>query len=156
MELTGDLKFVYQYPKEWGDIEINGTELLEDSGLENTVLISLFSDGRANSEDTLPLRDDDRRGWWGDVLLETPLPSKLWLLERSKITDETQTLAKQYCEEALEHMIEDGLADEIVVTVSRGGINQLNLELKIYKASRGTIFFRWFMNWNLQIFGGLN
>ncbi len=87
------------------DISILETDTL-DSGIPTAILISLFSDLRATEDETDEL---DKRGYWGDERLG----SKLWLLDRSKGNSETLTKAKQYSEEALAWLVEDGLLDRI-------------------------------------------
>ena len=60
------------------DLVLAGTspdrDLQGDDGLFTAVIISLFTDRRANADDPLP--DEricalpDPRGWWGDYILE--------------------------------------------------------------------------------------
>lgn len=152
--MVGDIKFFYTGPQ-YADVALDGADLIRDQGLENGALISIFTDGRADPEDTLPDAGGTLRGWWGDELLESPFPSKLWLLERSTITSSTLTLGEQYHQDALKWMVSDGLANSIEVTAARQGVNQVNFLVRIHKKGGGSIFFKWFINWNLQIFGGV-
>jgi phage gp46-like protein len=71
-------------------------------------LISLFTDKRANEDET----DGEKRGYWGD----DELGSKLWLLDRSRKTPAILAQAEQYAGEALSWLIQDGLTKEISVT----------------------------------------
>lgn len=98
-----------------------------DEGLETAVIISLFTDRRANFDDILPDPDNrDLRGWWGDLaspLVEgDQIGSRLWLLEREKTLKTVLVRAKQYAEEALQWMIEDRIATKIEVDVERQGV----------------------------------
>lgn len=97
--------------------------------------ISLFTDRRFTFEDGDPPVENDRRGWWGDNLLETPGDSDgslLWLLMRSKIIEpDTLNDATEYCEEALQWLIDDGVAEDITVSTERIGIYKLKIDIEI-------------------------
>ena len=60
--------------------------------LITALTVSLFTDRRAADDDELLDGSDDRRGWWGDNAA-APLGSRLWMLERSKRTQQTLQLA---------------------------------------------------------------
>lgn len=108
-----------------------------NDGLEMAVFISLFTDRRFTFEDGDPPVENDRRGWWGDNLLETPGDSDgslLWLLKRSKIIEpETLNDATEYCEQALQWLIDDGVAENINVTVERKGLYKLGITIEIFR-----------------------
>lgn len=117
-------------------------DLEYDEGLETAVIISLFTDRRANFDDILPNSSNrDFRGWWGDLaspLIEgDQIGSRLWLLEREKTLKTVLVRAKQYAEEALQWMIEDRIATKIEVDVERQGIegqDVLALQVRIRQA----------------------
>ena len=117
-------------------------DLEYDEGLETAVIISLFTDRRANFDDILPDSSNrDFRGWWGDLaspLIEgDQIGSRLWLLEREKTLKTVLVRAKQYAEEALQWMIEDRIATKIEVDVERQGIegqDVLALQVRIRQA----------------------
>lgn len=88
-----------------------------DEGLETAVVISLFTDRRAEPGDIE--NPEDRRGWWGDTFPDIPedkIGSRLWLLGRAKTTEETLELAKLYDEEALAWLLEDRVASRVTAT----------------------------------------
>ncbi len=104
----------------------SGTGLLNDETLRTAVLISLMTDRRASDDDALPdfptpgdIRPD-RRGWCGDALAEDSslIGSRLWLLWREKQTEETRRRAVAYCREALQWLIDDGIASAVTVDAS--------------------------------------
>lgn len=102
------------------DIAVENGDLKSDGGLQTAVTISLFTDRRV-SEEQLPPLATDKRGWWGDMFSEIDqdeIGSRLWTLERSKRTTETLRLYEDYSREALNWMIEDGVAQTITVTAS--------------------------------------
>ena len=133
-------------------------DLASDEGLETAVIISLFTDRRANVDDPLPdSRSVDRRGWWGD--LASPLVegdrigSRLWLLERQSTLGNVPARAKQYVEEALGWMIEDKIATKIEVEVERMGTigtDILALKIQIYKPDGSVLPLAYELQWQAQ------
>lgn len=49
-----------------GNLALNGSDLLTDNSIETAVIISLFTDRRAQPSDLIPDGSTDRRGWWAD------------------------------------------------------------------------------------------
>lgn len=99
------------------DLQIEEEAIQFDEGLETAVLISLFSDRRITVE-KLPDLETDRRGWWADTISEIEndkIGSELWLYDREKITTQTLVGLSQACEDALNWLVEDGVADNIEV-----------------------------------------
>lgn len=89
--------------------------------LHTAIMLSLFCDRRASDDDEIPAADGDRRGWWADqfgAIEGDEYGSRLWLLDRSKLTNRTVELAKRYAEEALEWLVDDGVADSVSVSVT--------------------------------------
>lgn len=126
------------------DIGLDGKNLSTDSGLETAVVISLFTDRRAESDDALPDGSGDRRGWWADAYSEYEndrIGSRLWLLAREKTLPSVLERAKEYVQEALAWMIEDGLAAEINVYAERGRNDILGLSIDIVKPSGELVNF---------------
>ncbi|MDH5633599.1 MAG: phage GP46 family protein [Gammaproteobacteria bacterium] len=108
---------------EWvitGETELpsESDDLATSDGLDEAILISLFTDARVDDESLL---DDphDKRGHWADTYLDEPIGSKLWLLDRSKITDETLRKAREYAIEALRWMVPAGLAKAVDCSTAR-------------------------------------
>jgi phage gp46-like protein len=133
-----------------GDLVLQSFGGLEtDSGLATAILISLFTDRRADDTDELPGDADDRRGWWGDSVAEVPgdqIGSKLWLLERSKITTDSVRLARQYGEEALAWLIADGVAAAVLVETERDPDEQrINMKASVRRPK--DIAGRWSFVW---------
>lgn len=111
-----------------GDLRLDGVDLAADDGLGTAVLVSLFTDRRVRP-DELPEGDSGRRGWWGDVLGEDEIGSRLWLLSREKRTADVLVRAEAYAREALEWMIEDEVAQGI--EVSAGWSDNAELSLRV-------------------------
>ncbi|NIX75380.1 phage GP46 family protein [Microvirga terricola] len=103
-------------------------DLVLDDTPATPMLISIGSDRRARSDDTLPSGIGDlnaptsfveRRGWSGDALdaQGRRIGSRLWLLDRAKASELTRRLAEIWAAEALEWMkAETGTAAEVVAT----------------------------------------
>ena len=127
-ENSGDLKIEWVIDLAEGSLafDTDDNDLKMDDGLVTSVLISLFSDQRAADDEVLPdPNSTDKRGWWGDLVIPEfegdEIGSKLWLLERASLTQETLNLAIQYAEDSLDWMIQDGIASTITVTAERQG-----------------------------------
>ena len=97
------------------DWVIKDHDLASDDGLKTAIILSLFTDRRALEDDPLPDGSDDRRGWWADAFAGDQIGSRIWLLEREKDTREVVNRARDYAEEALQWLIEDGIAQRIEV-----------------------------------------
>lgn len=141
---VGDISLI---PDEAGDgdfVFLEG-DISCDASLQTAVYISLFTDA--------PYEDDnyETRGWFGDTLDEYGvLGSKLWTLTRNKIDNSISELAKQYCEEALNWLITEGVSDSVVVTVSRSDINSLSIEVKISRPNDKDEYYKFAYNWEAQ------
>ncbi|EFX1279405.1 hypothetical protein EZW22_20355 [Shigella sonnei] len=88
-------------------INVNGRPVSTGASIDlltRAVIISLFTWRRAG-------RDDAPRifGWWGDTwpaVQNDRTGSRLYLLRRSKLTNKTPQLARDYVREALAWMVE--------------------------------------------------
>jgi len=99
------------------DLALQDGGLATDDGLMTAILISLFTDARARADDVLPEAGADRRGWWGDAFGEDGdgIGSRLWLLEREKVTEATALKARDIVTEALGWLVRDGVVRELDV-----------------------------------------
>lgn len=102
------------------DLALEDDDLASDAGLRTAVLLSLFTDRRAEEDDALPAGDDDRRGWWADEFAAVDgdlFGSRLWLLDRSARRSDVVLRAEEFVREALAWMLEDRVVEEIGVEV---------------------------------------
>lgn len=118
---------------------------VEQDDLSRAVINSIFTWRRSDVDDDIPGKS--REGWWGDTYPDTvgdKFGSKLWLLQRAKLTDETMTKARDYVEESLQWMKEDGVAGAIAVETERGDFDRLDIFVVITKpdASQMTMRFQ--------------
>lgn len=112
-----DLALIFNPTLKAFDLALAGADLASEDTLTSAVMASLFCDRLAEPYEVTA--GVDRRGWWADTYAETShkTGSRLWLLEREKQLPGVVLRCKQYCEEALQWFIEDGLAKAITVTV---------------------------------------
>lgn len=68
---------------------------------------------RWDGGDTWPAVQNDRYG------------SRLWLLQRSKLTNQLVQTVRGYIRECLQWMIDDGVVSRIDLDIRRTGINEL-------------------------------
>ncbi len=114
-----DVKLVYnpiQAQVGYIDIALFGRDLDGRDSLSTAVLMSLFTDRKASRDDPLPNNISSRRGWWGDTFADVEndlIGSRLWLLSREKQLDSTLSRAREYVNESVLWMVEDGLASKV-------------------------------------------
>jgi phage gp46-like protein len=129
--MASDIKIQFDELTQEFDFSYNNGDLVREEGLETAVLISLFTDRRANEDDEL-INQGQYRGWWGDLLSEDDqIGSRLWLI-RQKATQQNVNLAKEYIIEALQWMIDDRVVAKIdVETEAQGPAENKRLAARI-------------------------
>ena len=118
-----DIRTVLFQPPDAGvppsfDWLLDASSLEGDDGLQTAIIISLFTDRLANVDDVIPDGTTNHRGWWADALPESEndlIGSRLWLLLREKETQAVVNRAREYVIEALQWLIEDGVAHRVDV-----------------------------------------
>lgn len=98
------------------DLSLAGGDLALNVGLEEMILVSLFSDARANGDDLEAEGITDPRGWWAEDSGDRH-GSLLWLLERAKLTQHTLKRLQDYCAGALGWMRQRELVERVDVAV---------------------------------------
>lgn len=136
------------------DLTMIDSDLASDRGLVTAMILSLFTDRRAEDDDNPPSGNvDDRRGWWADQFAAVEgdkIGSRLWLLDRSKLNNEAVLRAKEYVLEAWQWMLEDRVVESIDVTVERLA-NGLIFAGELQRPSGDRVSFRFAHAWdNLQ------
>ncbi|MEO1354501.1 MAG: phage GP46 family protein [Pseudomonadota bacterium] len=131
-----------------GDWSITGALLTAGNDIETALLISLFTDRQAEPEDVIPDGTNDPRGWWGGEFSTVKLGSRLWLLNRSKQTQETLQRAYDYIVEALQWMIDDGVVAKFDVYVEWTAAGQLGAQVVAYKQDGSTVAKAYSWAWN--------
>ena len=130
------------------DLKMENNDFALDDTLKTAVIISLFTDHRVTI-DELPDGEKDRRGWWADALNDDgdQIGSKLWTLKREKITQEIMDRFQQYCEESLQWLIDDKIAQSVTVSVERAGLFQISIGIEIKRPQDESIKYRFGFIW---------
>ncbi len=108
------------------DLVIEGGSLAKEDGFDTAIWVSLLTDARAPADKVI--LPENRRGWMGDLVSPVEgrnLGSLLWLTEQRRLTQNTLNETIDYARKGLIWFIEDGLANNVVVTgeiVPRSGI----------------------------------
>jgi phage gp46-like protein len=133
------------------DLLLIDSDLASDRGLTTAVLLSLFTDRRAETDDKPPSGDArDRRGWWADPFSTVEgdrIGSRLWLLDRSKRSNETVLRAQEYVREALAWMLEDRVVSSIDVTIETTE-SALLIAVGLQRPGRDPVSFRFAHTWD--------
>ena len=119
-----------------GDWQRAGGSLASGNDIVTSVLISLFTDRVATPDDTVPdatRRLRDPRGWWADE----SIGSRLWLIDRAKRTPATLQRAQAYIVEALQWLVDDGVASRIEVTTEWTRQDTLGALVVVYSPRTG-------------------
>lgn len=127
--------------------------------LATAVTVALCTDRWAEADDVLPNPDsNDRRGWWGDVEAEDiwdgwPIGCRLWLMAREKITGiaarqgSTTARIESYIHEAIQPMIDRGMASAAVVDVQRVGLDRVDATVTLVRGGMSDIELRFQNLW---------
>ncbi len=108
------------------DFLLDRGDLVLDEGLETPIIVSLFSDRRADPSEALPEESGERlddgdapitrdpRGFWADTPADR-YGSGLWLLSRHKAIPHVASQAREAIEEALDWITRLGIAGGVDV-----------------------------------------
>ncbi|MBJ4955687.1 phage GP46 family protein [Citrobacter youngae] len=116
-------------------LTVNGTRVNASSQLDpltRAVVISFFTHRRADPDDNA----DVPMGWWGDtwpMVANDRYGSKLWLLQRSKLTNALVNTVRTYIRESLQWMLDDGVVSRIDIDIQRTGINELGNSIVLWR-----------------------
>lgn len=138
------------------DIQFANGDVSSDDGLETAVLISLFSDARAEP-DLIPAtdRDGDFRGFWGDITGTLPgdsTGSLLWTIRRAKQLTTTLAAAQAYAKASLRWLIDDRIATRVEVVCTYPRRSWMLIEVFIYRPeSSNPVSFRYNYEWSAQL-----
>lgn len=127
------LALVFDSDTGFYDLEFRDLQLLEDGGINTAVVISLFTNRRDPSRPV-----GDQGGWSGSEFDDddgiTEYGSLLWTLSREPPTETTRNRAQKYCEDALQWLVDDGIAESVDVTVTwtmRAGVAYLAARVEL-------------------------
>lgn len=143
-----DISTIWDVTNAQGAWVLAGADLQSGDDLATSILISLFTDRVANASDVIPDGSTDRRGWWGDLDQTIPIGSRLWLLARSKLLPKVAVDAKGYITEALQWLLDDGVAAAIDVATAIVAPNMLTAKITIRQSNgdQRALTFNWAWN----------
>jgi phage gp46-like protein len=118
-------------------------DVATDDGLDTAVYVSLFTDARADP--ALASDPTDLRGWWGDEF--GPIGSRLWQLTRGKATDEALSFAETATRDALQWLVDTGIAAEVEASATRIGLYAISIEARIRRPGETSATFRYALSW---------
>jgi len=132
---------------------LRGDDVASDEGLRTAVLLSLFTDRRAEDDDVLPSGDQDRRGWWADQFADIEgdlVGSRLWLLDRSKRLADVIPLAEEIVREALQWAIDDRVTSRVDVQVETFA-DRLLFQGTLHRPQGDPVAFRFAHVWDSEL-----
>jgi phage gp46-like protein len=148
--LAGDIYIQWDNINAQGDWALAIGDVQTGQDLETACLVSLFTDKLATPDFVPTDGTSDRRGWWADPYNDQPLGSNLWQLERAKKTRDTLALARRYASDALQWLVDDGVAKSVTVDtqwLGSTGSTTLGIRVVILKpdgsATRFTFGWAW-------------
>jgi len=148
---VSDIRTLFLDFTQGADLAIDGLLLAADDGLDTAVILSLFTDARADDDDTLPQGSTDHRGWWGDVFAAATgdrIGSRLWLLLPGKQTVANLNAAREFGEEALAWLVDDGIASRVVVEATNPRDSLLALAIAIERPPGKRLARRYEILWS--------
>lgn len=133
-----DFATIWDAARTQGDWVMQGTQPATGGDLVTAILISVFTDRLAETDDDIPDLTTDARGWWGDLDEDYPIGSRIWLLTRSKLTPDVPLRAKDYLTEALQWLIDDGVVARFDIETEVVG-NQLRAGVTAWRSDGTSI-----------------
>lgn len=155
MKPLQDIAVVWSNETGRGEWYIEQSDIALNNALYSTVMVSLFTDRLAPLEPSINEKNSaigkvpgDRRGWWGDMIRDEPVGSRLWQLKRAIKVDQISIVltAQDMIYEALQWMINDGLVDHIDVDVKWKSGNLLQFSINLVEPHSNTpqqLLFSW-------------
>lgn len=131
---TGDVKLIPT--EDGGDILFVDGQPVMDQGLETATYISLFT----------------ARGWWGNAVVDADeqIGANLEELFKNTITNKTRQDSEQAVRDALQWMIDQGVAKSIEVESRIPSVGRLELSITITEPGKDSLSSRYMLNWNGQ------
>lgn len=128
--MSVDLKLERQADGQTYDLIIGDSGDFETTeGLDTTLLVSILSDARA-SESEIPI-PSQRGGWLGNLAFlrdNSQLGSLLWTIQQRRRTTGNLNIAIDQAQKALNWMVEDGIAQDVIVT---GALSTVGADISI-------------------------
>ncbi|WP_035605135.1 phage GP46 family protein [Edwardsiella tarda] len=134
-----------------GDITVQHDGLSIDDGLVTLVLICLFTDARADVDDEIPDGSGDPRGWPGDTFSDSPWGSKLWLLEREKLTESVRQRIEDYARLSMQPLLRGGYARSADVEASIASFDRINFIVILVRPDKSQLTIQLSRRWEATV-----
>jgi phage gp46-like protein len=144
----GDIRVIWDNTRTLGDWGLAEGDLETGQDFETACLVSIFSDRRATPDFTPTDGTTDRRGWWADPYNDEPLGSNIWQFERAKKLRSTLGDARRYTLDALQWLIDDGVAKTIDCDTRWITATMLGINVAIIKPDGSETRFRYGWAWD--------
>lgn len=143
-----DIALLWNPAKGSADFRFVSGDFVGENGLRTAVLLSLFTDRRADADENL----SDPRGWWADALPVVAgdlFGSHLWLLARRKKTPDVLPEAESDSVIALRWMIDDKVVKGVSVVANflPGKLQGFELDVSLTKPSGNLVNFKFSHAW---------
>ncbi len=118
------------------DLVVDGNVFASAGGFETAIPVSLFTDARAPA--ALVAEPQGRRGWIGNLMTASTmrqLGSILWVLDQTRITQETLNVARLAAQDAFQWMVDDGVAFGVFVDLKRQAQSGIIIYIRITDTS---------------------
>lgn len=128
------------------DLVVDGNLFASAGGFETAIPVSLFTDARAPA--ALVSEPQYRRGWIGNLMTAATmrqLGSILWVLDQTRITQETLNVARLAAQDAFQWMLDDGIALGVLVNVARA--SQVGIIISIQITDTSNVVSRYQTLW---------
>jgi len=136
-----DLKLEFNENKGYYDILIENGDIVVDNSYKTTLILSLGTDARANTEEINSI--DKQRGSITDLYTSQENGSKLWLLEQSRLDTSSKNRAVDYALNALKYLNDNGLLKNINVS---GNLTSEGIVLSIELQALNGVFDKYKYN----------
>lgn len=118
-----------------------------EHALAKAIWNSLFCDARLPDDVALPAGDDDRRGWWADILLDGDTwGSLVWQHERGRLLPAELRSIEDAAATALQWLVDDHIASRITVTAEQIGQAAL-ITVGLHREAAPPTFYRFESFW---------
>ncbi len=144
-----DIALIFGPGSTTADIAIDAPGLLTDKDLTTALTVSIYTDRRANADDNVDLKDD-KGGWFADSfnpIRNDKIGSRLWLLKRAKLTNDTLVKAREYVLEATRWLVDDNIASTVNVVCEKLDIQTLGIQVTVQRP-QGSQTFNFSYAWN--------
>ncbi|MCQ8240513.1 phage GP46 family protein [Rhizosaccharibacter radicis] len=150
MSMGQDIAITWDVLRSRGDWSVAGGDLATGNALLSAVMVSLLTDrvapatptpaDQAAGLGTPAAGTQDRRGWWGDAYAGVPIGSRLWQLKRAIKSNRRAVPqeAEDMCREALQWLLDDGIAASVTPTATWAGPTTLRIAVQIVKPDGAT------------------